>query len=134
MLSRSHLDALLDIRDNARLAEQWTNGHTHETFRAERRTCYAVVRCLEIISEASRRLPQPLLDRHPELPWRLIRDAGNVYRHRYNIVAEDLVLDTVRQDIGPLLAVVEREIADISAFAGRDSVVPGRPLDGEDEL
>jgi uncharacterized protein with HEPN domain len=49
-----------------------------------------VTRCLEIISEAARRLPSALRDRHPELPWRAIMGIGNVYRHDYDDVAEEL--------------------------------------------
>jgi uncharacterized protein with HEPN domain len=113
MPSRDYLEFLLDIRDNARFAQQWTAAHTREAFIADTRTFYAVTRCLEIVSEASRRLPQELRDRHPQLPWRAIMDAGNVYRHRYDNVAEDLVWDTVRQDLPSLLAVAESEIASL---------------------
>jgi hypothetical protein len=39
-----------------------------------------VIRCLEIISEASRRLPEALKDRHPSMPWNEMAGAGNIYR------------------------------------------------------
>jgi signal transduction histidine kinase len=39
-----------------------------------------VIRCLEIISEASRRLPEALKDRHPSMPWKEMAGAGNIYR------------------------------------------------------
>ena len=39
---------------------------------------YAVTRCLEIISEASRRLPQELKARHPSIEWREMAAAGNI--------------------------------------------------------
>ncbi len=70
----------------------------------DRRTFYAVTRCLEIISEAARRLPQSLRNRHPELPWRAIMGAGNVYRHDYDNVAEEIVWRTVQNNLAPLLA------------------------------
>jgi len=79
-------------------------------FKADRRTFYAVTRCLEIVSEAARRLPSSLRDRHPELPWRAIMGVGNVYRHDYDNVAEELVWRTLQHSLGPLLAVVESEI------------------------
>jgi hypothetical protein len=41
---------------------------------------------LEIISEASRRLPDGLREQHPNLPWRSTRDVGNIYRHEYDNV------------------------------------------------
>jgi uncharacterized protein with HEPN domain len=42
---------------------------------------YAVIRSLEIISEASRRLSDELKARHPGIPWREMAAAGNFYRH-----------------------------------------------------
>ena len=91
MPSKHAAVALFDIRDNARLAQEFTAGMSVDTFKADRRTFYAVTRCLEIVSEAARRLPASARDRHPELPWRAIMDVGNVYRHDYDNVAEEFV-------------------------------------------
>jgi ribonuclease HepT-like protein len=71
---------------------------------------YAVTRCLEIISEASRRLPDELKARHPRISWKQMAAAGNVYRHDYEDVAAQLVWDTVQQALPPLRAVVEEEL------------------------
>jgi uncharacterized protein with HEPN domain len=48
--------ALRDIQRNIDLATQFVAGMEYEAFRDDTRTVYAVTRCLEIISEASRRL------------------------------------------------------------------------------
>jgi uncharacterized protein with HEPN domain len=72
---------------------------------------YAVTRCLEIISEASRRLSNGLKTRHPEIPWREIAGAGNVYRHDYEDVVANRVWDTVQSALPTLRAVVEQELA-----------------------
>ena len=66
-------------------------GLTEDEFEADQRTFYAVTRCLEIISEAARRLSPELRSRYPDLPWRAIMGVGNVYRHDYDNVAEDFV-------------------------------------------
>jgi uncharacterized protein with HEPN domain len=71
---------------------------------------YAVTRALEIISEAARRFPTELRDRHPELPWRAITGVGNVYRHNYDTVAEEYVWRTVHESLPALLAVIEVDI------------------------
>ena len=102
--------ALFDIRDNIHLARQFVSGLTLEAFEADRRTFYAVTRCVEIISEAARRLPPSLRARHPDMPWRAIMGAGNIYRHDYDNVHEPIVWRTVQQSLGPLLTVVEDEI------------------------
>ena len=105
--------ALFDIRDNALLARAFVEGLTEESLQADLLRFYAVTRCLEIISEASRRLPTAVRDSHPELPWRDIMGVGNVYRHDYDNVDEAFVWRTVHRYLPPLLAVVEAEIASL---------------------
>jgi uncharacterized protein with HEPN domain len=69
------------------LAASFVAGFDYKAFVADERTLYAVTRCLEVISEASRRLPPDLKDRHPSIPWKNIAGAGNIYRHDYEDVA-----------------------------------------------
>jgi uncharacterized protein with HEPN domain len=111
MLSNRDRLALTDIHENIRLAEQFAAGVSVEALKADRRTFHALTRCLEIICEAARRLPQILRIRHPELPWRAIMGAGNVYRHDYDNVAEEIVWQTVQNNLPPLLAAVQSELA-----------------------
>ena len=44
---------------------------------------YAAERFVEIISEASRRLPKSWKAQFPEIPWPDIASIGNVLRHNY---------------------------------------------------
>jgi uncharacterized protein with HEPN domain len=84
-----------------------------EAFVADLRTVYAVIRCLEVISEASRRLPDELKARHPSIPWKDIAGAGNIYRHDYEDVAGEQVRDTVQLALPPLQAGIAEEIANL---------------------
>lgn len=110
MLSERSRRALLDRLENATWAQQFVDGLTFETFAADRRTFYAVVRCLEIISEASRRVDSATKARHPQVPWREMGDAGNVYRHRYENVSARLVWRTVHDRVPEVIAVCEAEL------------------------
>ena len=69
-----------------------------------------MVRALEIVSEASRRLPGEMRDRHAEIDWAAIAAAGNVYRHEYESVDEALVWHTVRQSLLALRGVAMAEL------------------------
>ena len=111
MPSKSLRNALYDIRDNIRFAQEFVAGIDYDSFAKSRRDVYAVTRAIEIVSEASKRLTDDVRARHPHLPWRDIRDAGNFYRHQYDNVAEAYVWRTVRDFLPPLLAAVESEIA-----------------------
>ena len=112
MLSKSAITALIDIRSHIVLIDDFVGGFTFVTFEHELKTLYATTRALEIISEASRRLPADLKDRHPEILWQQMRSAGNSYRHDYESVEAALVCKTATESLPPFLAVVEAELAD----------------------
>jgi uncharacterized protein with HEPN domain len=82
---------LNDIHRHIILAQPFVKGMTYDALRDDLRTTYAVTRCPEIISEASRRLPDELKARHPSIAWRDMAGAGNVYRHDYEDVAVSFV-------------------------------------------
>jgi uncharacterized protein with HEPN domain len=100
------------IAHNITLARRFVEGMTFEGFSADERTLYAVTRCLEIISEASRRLPNDMKARYPEVPWQRIAGAGNVYRHDYEDVLASALWHTVRNQLTELEQAVQRELED----------------------
>jgi uncharacterized protein with HEPN domain len=46
------------------------------------------------------------------MPWREMAAAGNFYRHNYEDVLPRRVWKTLHEDLPPLIAVIERELAD----------------------
>jgi uncharacterized protein with HEPN domain len=110
MLSEKARLALLDIRDNILLAQRFTQGISFEELANSRLHFYAVTRALEIVSEASRRLPESFRAKHSTLPWKKIMGVGNIYRHSYDNVKEFFVWSTVQEHLAALLAVVVAEI------------------------
>src|SRR5262245_54751462 len=77
MLSETERGALRDMLHHIDWAERFVQGRTFEQVRDDAMVLYAVIRCLEIISEASRRLSDALKARHPQMPWREMAAAGN---------------------------------------------------------
>jgi uncharacterized protein with HEPN domain len=80
-----------------------------EQFAVDERTVYAATRCLEILSEASRRLPADMKGRHPQVPWNRMAAAGNVYRHDYEDVLASILWTTIHGDLDELERVVSFE-------------------------
>jgi uncharacterized protein with HEPN domain len=97
MPSKSPDVRLRDIRDNILLAQSFVEGMGLRRFRSDIRTIYAVVRCLEIISEASRRLSTGLKNRHPD-------------RHDYEEISAVMIWNTVKA-LPDLLEAVEEELS-----------------------
>jgi uncharacterized protein with HEPN domain len=103
-------DALRDILRHIELAEQFTEGLDYESFHSDLLKLYAVTRCLEIISEASRRISGTRKARHPQITWKEMAGAGSVYRHDYEDVAARRVWDTVKFALPPLRTAIEEEL------------------------
>jgi uncharacterized protein with HEPN domain len=84
-----------------------TDHKTFDDFQGDWLLQRGVERALEIISEASRHLPDEILETAPEIPWKQIRAIGNILRHQYHAVAEDIVWAVVVEHIGPLKTAAE---------------------------
>jgi uncharacterized protein with HEPN domain len=67
MLSDAEKSTLANILYFIDLIASFLNGYDYQHFAADLRTFHAVTRCLEIISEASRRVPADIKARYPEL-------------------------------------------------------------------
>ena len=61
--------------------------YSYDDFLENRVVRQAVERNIEIISEASRGLPDELVDTEPDIDWRGVRTIGNILRHRYGDVS-----------------------------------------------
>lgn len=103
--------ALRDIQDNIEAIQGFVAGLDLEAFKSNRLLFYGVVRGLEIVSEASRKVSPQLKALHPTIDWQQIADAGNVYRHMYGLVKPSRVWETVRDHLPVLLSVVRHELA-----------------------
>lgn len=71
----------------------------------------AVERCIEIISEASRHIPNELIAQHPQIPWSDIRTIGNRLRHEYDRVDDLIIWKTATASMPELKPVIAAMIA-----------------------
>ena len=111
MHSESVTEALRDMADNIALAISFTGDRDKRQFAGDLRTVYAVVRCLEIVSEASRRIPADIKDEHASIQWREVATAGNIYRHEYHAVLPELIWTTVHDHLPALERAVHALLA-----------------------
>jgi uncharacterized protein with HEPN domain len=92
---------LVSSRAISRIAE-YTIGLTREGFLADRLRIDAVVRNLEIIGEAARRMTEDTRNRAPDIEWRQIIGLRNRVVREYFCVDTEIAWQIVSHDLTPL--------------------------------
>jgi uncharacterized protein with HEPN domain len=103
-----------DILSAIRRIETYTKELTRAEFGRDELRQDAVIRCLEIVSEASRRVPDASKAEYGEIPWAKIAGIGNILRHEYQSVSMDAIWDVTRTHLPELRRValaLKREFA-----------------------
>lgn len=98
---RLYIDFLNDIIKAIDDIFSFTQGMDEIAFTTDRRTLYAVIHALEIIGEATKRLPQAVQARHPQVPWRFMARMRDRVIHGYDTVDPAIVWQTITQDLLP---------------------------------
>jgi len=103
---------LKDIIANIEIAQRFIVGLTFETFITDDKTTYAVIRCLEIIGEATKRLPYNLRQQHPEVPWKSMAGARDIMAHDYASIIMKKVWQMAKFDLPELKPQIQKILAD----------------------
>ena len=98
-MRREPLAVIVDIQAAIEGIGQALQGKTIDDFKADWLLRHGVQRGIEIISEAVRHLPDDLVDAHPEVRWAAVRAVGNVLRHEYHRISDDIVWKMVTGDL-----------------------------------
>jgi uncharacterized protein with HEPN domain len=97
------LDALAKVEEYASVG--------HDRFLAESHWHDAIIRQLEIVGEATKRLSPDFRARHPELPWRRVAGLRDVLIHQYMGVDLEAVWGIVLDHVPVLRKHVEQILA-----------------------
>ena len=104
---------LHDIFENANKLKIFIKDLTFVEFQADEKTQYAIARALEIIGEATKRVPMDFRNRHPEIPWRKMAGMRDVLTHDYEGVSASILYHTAAYEIDALIAPLRAIIAEL---------------------
>jgi uncharacterized protein with HEPN domain len=119
------LDHLEDIRDNAQAACEFVGAMTEAAFAADRKTLYAVLRALEVIGEAAKRVPAEVRGRYPDIDWRGMAGLRDIIIHQYDRIDHRVPFQIVTAQ---LPAIVER----FAAVLAEERQLAGEASDPDD--
>jgi uncharacterized protein with HEPN domain len=95
------LQAIGKIRD-------YTTGMSRQAFMSDSKTLDAVVRNLEVIGEAAKKVPKEIQVKNPQVEWRKIASLRDILIHEYFGVDREIVWDIVENKLPVLVGQVNR--------------------------
>lgn len=101
-MKRDYKVYLDDIAESIEKIENYTQGKSWSDFANDTELQDAVLRRLEIIGEAVKHVPDEVKGKYPEVEWKKIAGARNIFAHEYFGVRLERIWDTVVKDLPKL--------------------------------
>jgi uncharacterized protein with HEPN domain len=108
---RDPLVFLDDILEACRKIESYRTDLTFDAFKADEKTIDAIVRNLEIIGEATKKLPNDLRAVIPNVDWQRIAGLRDILIHQYFGVDSEIIWDVAVNRVPELRDAVSRFLA-----------------------
>ena len=113
MKRRDYKDYLQDIVDSIDDIKSFTGSMTFENFTMDRKTINAVIRSIEVIGEATKRIPKSIRGKYPSIPWKKMAGMRDKMIHEYSGVDVGILWKTMKEDVPSLKPLVQNVLKDL---------------------
>jgi uncharacterized protein with HEPN domain len=103
---RPQLVRLRDILENIDAVAEMMQDIDFAAYQRDLKLRRAVERCVEIVSEASRSIPEEMKAKFPEQPWPEIAAISNLLRHHYERIDDFIMWKIAARSLPELRSVI----------------------------
>ena len=108
MKKRDFADYINDIIESCQDILVFTKGFSPEKFIKDKKTMNAVIRSLEVIGEASKKVPEDIKRKYSKIPWKQMAGMRDKLIHEYFGVDKEMVWQVIEKHIPSILPLVKK--------------------------
>ena len=113
MKKRDPIVYISDMLNYCESALSFISGLNYSSFIKDEKSIFAVIRAIEVIGEASKKVPKSIKEKYFKIPWREIAGMRDKLIHEYFGINRKVVWNTVKHDIPVLKEQIEVIIKEI---------------------
>lgn len=102
-----------DMLESMERAENFVEGMEYDDFSKDEKTSFAVIRCIEVMGEAAKQVPESIRKKHPGIPWKSIAGMRDKVIHFYFGVNLEKVWLVVKEDLPKIKPKIRKILEDL---------------------
>lgn len=113
-MNREYKDYITDILTAIDKIDNFTKGFNYSKFKKDDKTIFSVIRALEIIGEAVKKIPANIKNNYKQVPWKEMAGMRDKLIHEYFGVDTKVVWKTIKEDISQVKPFIKKLNKDLS--------------------
>ena len=110
MIKRTGIDYANDILESVNDIGDFIHGIGLKEFGHDKKTLYAILRSLEVMGEAAKKIPESVQKRYPQIPWKKMMATRDKLIHGYFGIEISMIWEVVKNDLPPLKPYLEKMV------------------------
>lgn len=107
MSKRDYRDYINDILNSIDEIKSFIDGMNFKEFTMDKKTMNAVIRSIEVIGEAAKKIPKTLIDKYPNIPWKKMAGMRDKMIHEYFGIDIEILWKVAKDDLPPLEPLIQ---------------------------